>query len=153
MHPFERTALLAAREDRPLVHICLRTGTGRPNALKKSPPCSRKPFAFHFYKLWTRAENKLQKSSGKWQVLAVPGSGGHWPKEMGCHQKKFKVLIRNHAHFYSVLREALDTEGKVTEREVNCMEATQMLCSLSEAIKVPQQHLVLQSCCNAAYNR
>lgn len=110
VHPFEHTALLAAREDRPLVHICLRTGSGRSNALKKSPPCSRKSFAFHFYKLWTRAENKLQKSSGKWQVLAVPGSGGHWPKEMGCHQKKFKVLFRNHAHFYSMLREALDRE-------------------------------------------
>lgn len=70
-------------------------------------------------------------------MLVVPGSGGHWPKEMGRHQKKFKVLFRNHARFYSVLREALDTEGKETERKVNCVEATQMLCSLSEAITSP----------------
>lgn len=36
-----------------------------------------------------------------------------------------------------MLREALDTEDKETERKVNCMEETQMVCFLLEETANP----------------
>lgn len=75
-----------------------------------------------------------------WEAAGVNSAqgGGTVAKEKSSHhQKKSKELFRNHAHFYSMLREALDTKDKETERKVNGVEETQMVCFLLEEITNP----------------
>lgn len=53
------------------------------------------------------------------------------------HQKKLKGEFRNHAHFYSMLQEALDMEDKEIQRKVNCVEETQVVWFVFEEITDP----------------
>lgn len=68
--------------------------------------------------------------------------------KVGHHQKKFKVLFRNHANFYGMLREALDTEDKETEKSKLWKQHRGFVFFVKEN-QIPQQHPVLQSCYNS----
>lgn len=99
-------------------------------SFKEDPSVLQEIICISFLRTQNVSRPKLQPSSS----YAV-GSGRC--QKSSHHQKKFKGLFRNHAHFYSMLREVLDTEDKEMERKVNCVEETQMVCFLLEEITNP----------------